>query len=374
MTDPELSRLSDELKKEFRSWEGGDEAWSEAHFEDLALRAFRLQFRAVEPFRRYCLARGIRPEAVASWRQIPPVPTAAFREVTLLVERGKADALEFRTSGSSRGPGRRGRHVVPDPELYAASLEAAFRRFVMRGVDPVRFLSLVPPFDRAPDSSLSCMASRVLERFGTEDSAFLADESGIQWSRAEERLASAASDDVPVVLFSTTLALDELVARLAERGLAFRLPPGSQVMDTGGSKGRRELDRGRTVRAAAQRLGVAGSSIVNEFGMTELLSQRYGRGLEEDAGEPPGLLGPPWLRSRALDPVTLDELPEGTEGVLCHFDLANVGSVCGVLTEDLGRVADGAVWWSGRAPGSAARGCSLATAELLAAQSAAGGA
>ncbi len=98
--------------------------------------------------------------------------------------------------------------------------------------------------------------------------------------------------------------------------------------------------------------------------MTELLSQRYGT---SDA-DPILLRGPPWLRTRALDPVTLEELPDGRSGVLCHFDLANLGSVCAVLTEDLGQTRGNDLVWEGRSPGAPPRGCSLAMAELLRAQ------
>ena len=115
----------------------------------------------------------------------------------------------------------------------------------------------------------------------------------------------------------------------------------------------------------AGRLGIAPSSVINEFGMTELLSQRYA---PLTLGGSPPLRGPPWLLSRALHPETLEELPEGEVGVLNHFDLANVGSVCSVLTEDLGAVRENAVRWVGRSPGAPPRGCSLATAELLRAQ------
>ncbi len=115
----------------------------------------------------------------------------------------------------------------------------------------------------------------------------------------------------------------------------------------------------------AGRLGIVPSSVINEFGMTELLSQRYA---PLALGGPLPLCGPPWLLSRALHPETLEELPEGEVGLLNHFDLANVGSVCSVLTEDLGAVRENAVRWVGRSPGAPPRGCSLATTELLRAQ------
>ncbi|MDH3427700.1 MAG: hypothetical protein OEM23_04620, partial [Gemmatimonadota bacterium] len=77
---------------------------------------------------------------------------------------------------------------------------------------------------------------------------------------------------------------------------------------------------------------------------------------------------PPWLRTRVVDPVSLAPLPDGEDGLLCHYDLANVGSVVAVLTEDRGRARGDTIQWLGRTPGAMPRGCSLATAELLEAQ------
>ena len=69
---------------------------------------------------------------------------------------------------------------------------------------------------------------------------------------------------------------------------------------------------------------------------------------------------PPWVRTRALDPAGLAPLPPGQPGLLAHFDLANAGSVCHILTEDFGRTtADGGLEVMGRVPGAMPRGCSL---------------
>ena len=107
-------------------------------------------------------------------------------------------------------------------------------------------------------------------------------------------------------------------------------------MDTGGAKGMpRPLSRPGFHRACWTHLGVAGYFCVNEYGMTELCSQRYeslladrlaGRSLDTRR-----LVAPPWLRSRILDPDTLAPVPPGTTGLLCHHDLANLGSVSVVL-------------------------------------------
>jgi hypothetical protein len=360
-----LDVLSEELRHAFRRWEENPEPWTNERVDELARRAFALQRAGNVPYRRYCQRLGVESDQVGGWRDVPAVPTAAFRETALVVGDPGEAALEFHSSGTSRGASRRSRHLVRDPALYRSSLEATFLRFVLHRVTgdlatrlPIG--SLVPAFADAPHSSLSWMADAVIGRFGACSSLFLAGPDGVEWEDAKRFVVVAASGEEAVGLFGTTLAFDEWMRRLEATGFRIGLPAGSFVMDTGGSKGLETSAREGLLERVDRCLGVPPDAVVNEFGMTELLSQRY--------GSPRALVGPPWLRSRALDPVTLDELPAGEVGVLAHFDLANAGSVCSVLTEDLGAVEDGAVRWVGRTPGSPPRGCSLATEELLRSQ------
>jgi hypothetical protein len=377
----EVRDLADELVDAFRAWETDPAPWPEERFRELALRAFRLQVEHVAPYRRYCRSRGITADGVEDWQQIPPVPTAAFREVDLAAGDPAAAPLSFRTSGTTRGREERGRHPVLLPPVYRASLEAGFRRFVLddggfpSGAEPasptpeeaageprVRLMSLVPPFRESGDSSLAWMVDAVRARFGAEGSLHAAGRDGITWDRATAWAEEAEAEGRPVCVLATTLALDDWTRRLEEEGRQVELPEGSRVMDTGGAKGREGLRREEVLERTEATLGVPPGAVVNELGMTELLSQRYASSRDGRHH------GPPWLRTRALDPVTLEPLDDGEKGVLCHLDLANVASVCAVLTEDLGSVGEGALSWRGRTPQAVPRGCSLATAELLAAQ------
>jgi hypothetical protein len=150
-------------------------------------------------------------------------------------------------------------------------------------------------------------------------------------------------------------------------GARVRLPDGSRLMETGGFKGRsREVSRDDLYRALTDRLGVPPERIVNEYGMTELLSQFWEPVLREGTDRRRRHVGPPWVRTRVLDPVTLEDVAAGEPGLLCHLDLANVGSVAAVLTEDLGVAVEDGFRLLGRAPGAEPRGCSLALEELLA--------
>lgn len=393
-----LNALAAELEERFAAWGRDPSPWPDDLFDELALRAFELQFEHVPVYREYCRRRGADPASVDGWRAVPPVPTAAFREVELTVAAPGPGDLVFRTSGTTRGGGRRGTHRVADPGLYRAALRPPFARFVLGGgraraegsgardegrseggaasaggrpagvgaaagteaVRGVRIGSLVTSFEEAPDSSLSFMCDEVLGAFGAPGSRHLAGESGPDAGAALAFAEGCAADGVPACLLATTLGLDAWLRELEADGTSVELPAGSVIMDTGGAKGREGLERDDVLRRVRAALGVPPDRVVNELGMTELLSQRYGRGPGR-----PLLEGPPWLRTRVLDPTTLEALPEGEAGVLCHVDLANAGSAVAVLTEDLGRMRGGGLEWVGRSPGAPPRGCSLATAELL---------
>jgi hypothetical protein len=139
-------------------------------------------------------------------------------------------------------------------------------------------------------------------------------------------------------------------------------------METGGFKGRVEaVSRDILYSRLSEGLGVPRERIVNEYGMTELLTQLYEPVLLEGASARRRHVPPPWLRVRALDPVTLTPVEAGRDGLLAFFDLANLGSVCHVLTEDVGSVTDEGVRLRGRATGAEPRGCSRAMDELMAA-------
>jgi Acyl-protein synthetase, LuxE len=96
--------------------------------------------------------------------------------------------------------------------------------------------------------------------------------------------------------------------------------------------------------------------------MTELCSQFYETRLLEAKRR---FVGPPWVRTLAIDPETLRPLPFGERGLLAHWDLANAWTVVAVLTEDVGVVHEDGFELEGRRVGSDLRGCSLVTEEIL---------
>jgi len=368
-TQTDFDALVDTLVERFEAFgPQGAVGWDDPSFGRLALAAFRLQFGACAPYRALCEERGATPSTVTRWQEVPLVPATAFKYFDFLSAPDGRSPVVFRTSGTSRGAERRGRHLVPRPELYRASLIGPFRRAVLGDLDRAAFVSLIPSPDDAPDSSLSFMVGAVAERLASEV-AWLVDGYG-RWRPAEvARAADLAAAGDPLVLLGTALAFLHLVE--ADTPVVGRLPGGSRVMETGGFKG---LDRSaapEALYAGIERLtGVPRPRIVNEYGMTEMGSQSYDGVIRHALGLPGGREmrvkhAPPWCRTWVVDPADVNrEVADGAEGIIKHFDLVNRGSVSAILTGDRGRrVGDGYVVL-GRAAGAQLRGCSLALEEL----------
>jgi hypothetical protein len=347
-------------------------------FEELALAVFAFQYERIEPYRRLCDGRGAAPGRLAGWRQVPPVPAAAFRRLRLAAA---AEQEVFRSSGTSGGEAARGVHYHPFPDLYRQVIDASFPRACLPGggAAPVPMLSLVPSRAQLPDSSLAFMVDHVLARFGAPapESAAVCGKRGIEVVPARSWAAARQRAGRPALVLATSLALAQWLDALERQDLRFRLPAGSAVFDTGGFKGRAgEVSPARQRQRLEERLGVPPGAVVREYGMTELTSQCYTRSLH--GGDPELFFPPHWVRVRVLDPVTLEEAPPGNAGLLAIFDLANLGSAAHLLTEDLGvtaasgagaaGAADGGAGGFrllGRAAGAELRGCSLAAEELL---------
>ncbi len=367
-------RPGDELRQElialFAAGAGPGAELTEERFGALALRVFEHQFALNRPYGAYCRKRALTPATVDDWRRIPAVPTAAFKEVALVAGDASAARVVFRTSGTTRGMERRGAHHLLDPALYHASLLAAFEACVLPDGARPALLSLIPSPAEVPDSSLSHMAGVLLERLGIAGSGWFSRAGSLDHAGLATALRRHEREGTPACLLGTSFAFVHWLDALQAQGERFALPPGSRLMDTGGYKGRsRDVDPGEMRRAYAERLGIPASHQVNEYGMTELLSQYYDAALRDlvldGPGEPRRKIGPPWLRALVTDPETLEPLPEGATGILRHVDLANLDSVLAVQTEDLGTDVGDGFLLLGRAPGATPRGCSIAADLLL---------
>jgi hypothetical protein len=357
-------RLADELMALFAR--GVDAPLDESTFNALALRAFTHQMDSNATYRAFCEARDVRPAGIGRWEDVPAVPTTAFKRLDLVSSDGRPVEAVFRTSGTTGGYGARGRHLVPSLALYRASLLPNFRAALLPGGERLPLLSLVPSPAEAPDSSLSSMVGTAGHEL-CDGVRWLVDGDGrLDLAGFVESAAALEAEGRPALLTGTAYAFVHLLDGLTLRGEKAPLPEGTRIMETGGFKGRsRVLGRDALYRAVEELLGVPTHRVVNEYGMTELLSQLYEPVLREGPSAERRHVPPPWLRARALDPGTLEPLPPGEVGLLAFFDLANLGSVCHVLTEDLGSVAPDGMRLQGRVEGAEPRGCSRAMEELM---------
>jgi hypothetical protein len=345
---------------------------AEAAFAALALRVFAYQYAANHAYRAYCERRGAHPGTVSGWRDIPAVPTDAFKSAPLVCGAPSAAATVFRTSGTTGGTERRGEHRFPSLRLYDAALARGFEAHLLPDGARPRILSLVPDPSEAPDSSLSHMVGVVMAAFAPAGSDVYVRDGSLRVGAVLQALEEAERAGEPVCLLGTSFAFVHLLDALDAAGFRVRLPVGSRLMDTGGFKGRsREVSREGLYAALSSALGVPVESCVNEYGMTEMSSQFYDAvaGRESDRRlEARVHRGPGWVRTEAYDPETLEPLPPGEPGVLRHWDLANLHSVAVLQTADLGVMSGEGFRLQGRASGAESRGCSIALDELLEAQ------
>src|SRR6267154_1081664 len=342
-------------------------------FESLALEVFRYQFESVRSYRRYCEERGANPATVQHVDDIPAVSNVAFKFADLMGDDAQIspNALVFLTSGTTQGRERRGRHIVPRPEIYRASAIAHLRTMLFPDERRMAMLTMHPTAEAMPESSLAQMISWCVEEFGTGTQLAAASQDRVDSGAAIRFLAEAEASGEPVCILGTTAAFATLFSELRERRGKYRLANGSRMMDTGGAKGQATpLTANEVILAAGELLAIPPAMVINEYGMTELCSQLYDATPFNCAGAADATerfkIPPPWLRVTARDPVTLMPVADGEIGMLTFFDLANVGSVSAVMTEDLGVVERGRVRVLGRGVAGEARGCALAIGQFSA--------
>lgn len=336
---------------------GRDDAARDALLVELA--AF--QRAHVAPYARYAEQR-LRGRAIESADDVPALPTDAFRHARIARHAPEHDVRTFRSSGTTADA--RSLHPLADLSLYDAAAERAARHALFPDCERMTLVILAPPEDELPDSSLSYMLARFVTWFGDEGSRYVWPLGPSELASLVEQLERASREAKPVALLGTSFAFVHALDALGAR--RFALPPGSRVMQTGGFKGRsREVAPDAMRALLCERFGIAEPFVIAEYGMTELSSQLYEDTLCRPASSTRRLWAPGWVRVRVVDPETLAPLPDGQEGLVRIDDLANLDSVAGIQTADLGVMHEGGLELRGRAPAAVARGCSIRADELL---------
>jgi hypothetical protein len=317
-------------------------------FAELSLEVFRHQFSGNAAYRNYCEALGKTPDTITSWREIPAVPTDAFKLPGVAL-RGFPESEtigHFLTSGTTTET--KGKHEFRDLGLYEASVLGTWQLLGLPEIRRPWFFSQRPADN--PHSSLVRMFEILSWRAVLPGGLWLIDSEGKL--QLEKFLP-----EQPAALLGTSLAL----LRACDEMAPLELPEGSWIFETGGSKGLRKSFTPAEVRARlSTHFGVPESRILNEYGMTELFSQFY------KWGDAQTHTGPPWTGVRVTDVHTGEEAATGGIGYLEIIDLANLDTVAAIRTQDLAiAVGDREFILIGRDPAAIARGCSRGVEEVL---------
>jgi hypothetical protein len=329
----------------------------EAKWNDLARELFAWQFAQVPAYRRLCVAHGVTPKNLTSWRDIPAVPQQLFKHERLFCYGSKKPAAIYETSGTTTGqPGRQ--HLL-DTHIYkAVSVEGARRSGLL--AREVEFYFLTPSPEEAPHSSLSAMFGFWQKASRQTGSRFWIRHGHFEFARLRKTLTAQIKAHRPLAICGTAFSFVHLIDAWASLP-PLRLPGGSWLLETGGFKGRsREVSKAELYAQLGRTFSVRDDAIWNEYGMSELSSQAYARGIK-------GLHHtPPWTRVLVCDPATGREVSVGKQGLVHWIDLANTDSVLTVQTLDVAERTPSGFRLVGRLPRTEPRGCSLSADDLAA--------
>lgn len=326
-----------------------------------------------EDFRRLCAGRGIdSADPGRPLSEYPLLPAIAFKRLGRQLLSVPPEDVRFTlASSATRGAPS---EVLVDAvtakrqtralgRVLGALLGPRRRPYVFVDVNP----ELTPHLLGARRAAVlgymrQASSSHFVLRAG-EDGRLLLDEDLL--ADAVAQAAGSAGSGTPPVLFGFTYVLFDLLIRPYHRaGRRLTLPPGSAVLHIGGWKklAAESVDKAAFNAMAAEVLGVAPENVFDVYGFTEQMGMNYP---ECPAGRKHvPAFGEVFVR----DPVTLELLPDGQEGLL-HFVCPLPHSYPGisVVTDDLGVIAgrDGcacgrlgtAFQVTGRAALAEARGC-----------------
>lgn len=312
---------------------------NEESFRSIALAVFHFQYANNPVYRQFCSLLSRSPDNVFTIEEIPFLPIEVFKTQTVLAE-GQIAKLIFESSGTTGA--QTSRHFVARPDLYRKSFLTTFQTFFGQP-DRYCILGLLPSYLERGNSSLVYMVQALIEASGHALSGFYLHD----YSRLAATLQTLENNSQATILFGVSYALLDFAAAFPQH-LQHTL-----IVETGGMKGRKK-EMTRLELHDALKSAFDSSAIYSEYGMTELLSQAYGKGGEMNT--------PPWMRillRDEADPLQVSAVP-GSAGGINVIDLANIYSCSFIATGDAGRLhGNGSFEILGRLDNSDVRGCSL---------------
>jgi hypothetical protein len=306
-------------------------------FDNHAIELFKFQARNNLVYKKYLNSLNLLPENVKEIAQIPFLPIEFFKKHIVKTNDWDAEIV-FESSGTTQLI--TSKHNVQDLHFYHAHAKRIFEdKFGL--LEGKTIFALLPSYLDRQGSSLVSMVDSFIQYSECDKSGFYLDNT----TELIDNLSVTKKED-DIFLFGVTFALLDLAE-------SFNVDLSHvTVIETGGMKGRRdEITKEELYDILKSRLGI--SKIYSEYGMTELLSQAYGR-----SGIFPQSSSMRIYIRDINDPFTM--LQYGKTGGVNIVDLANVHSCAFIETKDLGRInQDGTFEVLGRFDNSDLRGCNL---------------
>ena len=314
--------------------------FSEAEFETLAIEIFEYQYKHNAFYQRYCSLMGTDLSKILTLPQIPFLPIQFFKNQTIQTGNWQPEAI-FTSSGTTGKT--TSSHLVRELDFYQKIALRGFEDFY-GNVENYCVLGLLPSYLERSGSSLIAMVDDFIKRSKYAESGFFLNE----FDALKNILLKNKEAKIPTLLIGVSFGLLDFAE-------AFQIDfPELIVMETGGMKGRRR----EMIRAELHeeiKKGFNAQVVHSEYGMTELMSQGYSKGL----GKFEAISTLKVFVRDINDPLSI--LPsEGRLGVLNVIDLGNLDSCSFIATDDLGRIySDNSFEILGRLDNSDVRGCNL---------------
>ncbi len=308
---------------------------SDFDFAECALELFEHQASHCEVYKRFLQSLGWKGVA-KSYVSIPFLPIETFKHRTVKTGIWEHDEV-FESSGTS---GLRSRHFIRNISHYH---QHAIRIFENHFGDLKQFqvLALLPNYVESGQSSLVSMVKAFQDHTGQRRDAFHLR----NFASLQKEIRDIERAGQRLLLFGVTFALLDFA-----RNYSIALPESSVVIETGGMKGRGEVLERNELHAFLRQCFCL-TTLYSEYGMTELLSQAYGKNGR--------FIAPPSMKiliKEINDPMSL--APIGQVGVIHIVDLANSDTCAFIGTSDLGIVhEDQSFEVVGRMTASDLRGC-----------------
>lgn len=309
---------------------------SESSFDNHTIELFKYQASYNRVYKQYLNSLRINPQKINKVNLIPFLPIEFFKSHSIKTNEWKSEIV-FESSGTTQLI--RSKHHIQDVDFYHLHTKRLFEKSFGPLLDKT-IVALLPSYLERQGSSLVSMVNSFIQTSQSANSGFYLN----NFDELVNMLNNSQHEDV--ILFGVTFALLDLASR-------YKLNLGHvTIIETGGMKGRREeIIKEELYDLLELKLGV--QNIYSEYGMTEMLSQAYGKNgrfpqsksmkvLIRDINDPYAILGP------------------GKTGGINIIDLANAHSCAFIETKDLGRFnTDGTFEVLGRFDNSDIRGCNL---------------